>query len=112
MGMITRDILTFIGILPMPRPERVEQTHKFNGDDIAYAYLEEMPEIDKEIRNFLDLFSLNGSNVYVNDRREGNYEGILLYNAFDNKYLLKTSDGIIRFKVKNLEKATGKEFLN
>jgi sulfate adenylyltransferase subunit 1 (EFTu-like GTPase family) len=96
-----------IGILPIPRPEHIEQTYARRTGDIAYSYMDNIPEIDKETRNFLDLSSLNGSNVSVNDIRKGNYKGTLLYNIFDNKYSLKTSDGIIGFKVRDLEKVTG-----
>ena len=81
-------------------------------DDIAYLYLEEVPPVHKEVKDFLDLSSLSGSNVSVSDRKKGNYEGILLYDLFNNEYSLETSEGIIRLKVRDLEKVTEKEFLN
>jgi hypothetical protein len=111
MGFL-RDVGILVGILPMPRSKHIEQTYTNRAGDIAYSYMDNIPEIDKETRNFLDLFSLNGLNVSINDIRKGNHEGVLIYNLFENKYSLKTSDGIISFKVKNLEKAIGKEFLN
>ena len=96
----------------MPRPERVEFGRKLIGDDIAYSYMDNMPEVDSGTRNFLDLSKLNGSNVSIRDVWKGNYEGFLTYNLFDNKYSLKTSKGIINLKVRNLEKVTEKESLN
>jgi hypothetical protein len=102
-----KDFLILMGCLPIEIPNEPVYQHRKN-----YFYLNKMPKIDNDSRNFLNLFYAMGKNVSVRDKRKGVFEGTLNYEIFSNNYSIKNSEGIIRLKVRDLEKITNKESLN
>jgi hypothetical protein len=90
MGIWT-DIGILVGILPIPRPKRLEFKGRM-GDEIT------------EKTNYEMLEELNGQLIWANDFHNGIIYGILKYNSPNaERYYLKNSTEEIPFNVHDLK---------